>query len=230
MAASRTTDRLVGALLGSLGTVVLLVVAVAAGFLALTDAAGPGTGPRPAAAPATGRAAPPGDLAGDETWLGDVVLDAGRLVTAESDLRDVRAVGSDVRTGPAGTRVGSLAVDATVPFALVAARLGPGTTLEPAEAGQATVRRRVEVLGRELDLVATGTVEAVDGRLVVQPRTVDVGGPGFLSDAIGRAARELVVVEQDVAGLPEGLVLREVTVTDEGFRAGLDGEDVLVGP
>jgi hypothetical protein len=101
--------------------------------------------------------------------------------------------------------------------------------VEPAEDGQASVRRRVSVLGREVELVATGTVEAVGGRLVVQPRTIDVGGPAFLAEAIGAAAREFVVIEQDVAGLPEGLVLRQVTVTDSGFRARLDGQDVLVG-
>jgi hypothetical protein len=131
-------------------------------------------------------------------------MDAGRLVTPESDLRDVRAVGSDLRTGPDGTRVGSLAVDATVPFSVVAEQLGPGTTVEPAADGQASVRRRVSVLGREVELVATGTVEAVGGRLVVRPRTIDVGGPAFVAEAIAAAARELVVIEQDVDGLPEG--------------------------
>lgn len=230
---SRTADRLVGAVLGALGVLVLLVVAAVVAFLALSGRAdGPASeAPLPAPVPAPPAAAPPpADLAADETWLGDVTLDAGQLVTAESDLRDVQAVGSDVRTGPGGTRVGSLAVDATVPFAVVAEQLGPGTTLEPADDGEATVRRRVLVLGREVEVAATGTVEAVGGRLVVEPRTIDVGGTTFLSEALGTAARELVVIEQEVEGLPEGLVLREVTVTDGGFRARLDGRDVLVAP
>ncbi len=117
-----------------------------------------------------------------------------------------------------------------MPFDVVAQQLGPDTTVEPADDGQATVRRRLQVAGREIEIVATGTVEAVRGRLVVEPRTIDVGGGRFLAEAIGAAARELLVIEQDVEGLPDGLVLREVTVTDDGFRARLDGQDVLVGP
>ena len=139
-------------------------------------------------------------------------------------------MGSDVRTGDDGIRAGRLAVDATVPFDVVARQIGPGTTVAAAGDGQASVRRTVEVLGRELDVVATGTVEVVGGRLVVNPRSIDVGGPAFVADAVAAVARELVVIEQDVEGLPEGLVLRQVTVTDVGFRARLDGEDVLIAP
>ena len=173
---------------------------------------------------------PPADLADDETWLGDVTLDAGSMVTAGSLLRDVRAVGRDVRSGPDGLVAGALAVDATVPFDVVAERLGPGTTVSRAGGSQATVRRTVEVAGRRLDVVATGTVEVEGGRLVVEPRSIDVGGPDFLADAIGSLARRFVAIQQDVEGLPPGLVLRDVTVQDDGFRARLDGVDVRLDP
>ena len=117
-----------------------------------------------------------------------------------------------------------------MPFDVVARQIGPGTTVAAAGDGQASVRRTVEVLGRELDVVATGTVEVVGGRLVVNPRSIDVGGPAFVADAVAAVARELVVIEQDVEGLPAGLLLRQVTVTDAGFRARLDGEDVEIAP
>ncbi|MFC6851507.1 LmeA family phospholipid-binding protein [Aquipuribacter hungaricus] len=142
----------------------------------------------------------------------------------------MQAEGTDVLTGADGIRAGSLDVEATVPFEVVAAQIGPGTTITAAEDGQATVTRDVRALGRALEVQATGTVEVVRGRLVVEPRSVDVEGLSFLSSTLAAAARELVTIEQDVEGLPPGLVLREVTVTDDGFRARLDGEDVLVAP
>jgi hypothetical protein len=39
-----------------------------------------------------------------------------------------------------------------------------------------------------------------------------------------------VTIEQDIEGLPEGLVLRDVAVRDDGFRATFRGEDVELVP
>lgn len=232
MASQRTRDRWVGALLGALGLLVLLVAVAVVAFLLLSRPVSPDADPSPdlPPPPVAGTPTPPSDLGAGTTWLGDVDLDAGRLLTSQADLRDVTARGTDLVTGPDGTRAGTLEVEATVPFGVVADQLGPGTSVGPAEAGGASVRRTVEVLGREVDVVATGTVEARGGRIVVEPRTIDVGGPLLLAEAIGAATVELVTIEQDVEGLPPGLVLREVTVTDDGFRARLDGTDVLVAP
>lgn len=228
-------------LLGAAIAVVALVVAAALLLWWVTDPAGDDAA-RPAPSGTAGSTAvptappapdvdPPADLADGETWLGDLVLDAGALVTAGSVLRDVQAVGSDVRAGPDGVVAGALSVDATVPFEVVAEQLGgDGVTVRAAGASQATVERTVEVAGRELRVVATGTVEVEAGRLVLDPRSIDVGGPAFLSDAIGSLARRLVTLEYDVGGLPEGLVLRDVTVRDDGFRAELEGRDVVLAP
>jgi hypothetical protein len=82
------------------------------------------------------------------------------------------------------------------------------------------------VLGRELRVTATGTVEADSGRLLLEPTSIDVGGPAFLSDALAGIIRRSVTIEHEIDGLPEGLVLRDVTVRDDGFRTNLQGEDV----
>lgn len=229
MTSQRARDRWTGAALGALAVLGLLVAVVVVAVLALTEPVPPTSAapsspgpPRPAGAP--------GSLADGQTWLGDVVLDAGSLLTPDADLRDVQAQGTDVLTGADGIRAGTLDVVATVPFEVVAAQIGPGSTVAAAGDGQASVTRDVQALGRTLEVRATGTVDVVGGRLVVEPRAVDVEGLAFLSSALAAAARELVTVEQDVEGLPPGLVLREVTVTDDGFRARLDGEDVLVAP
>lgn len=232
----RARDRLVGAAI-ALGAVLLLaVVAVVAFAWWVSDPVdGSAPSPRPTldgtdAGPGGADAAqPPSDLAPGETWLGDLVLDAGTVLTTDATLRDVEAVGQDVRSGPGGTVVGRLAVEATIPFEVVAVEIGGGSTVGPATDGQASVTRDVEVGGRSFTVVATGTVEVVGGLIVVEPQAVDIGGPAFLAEAVAAVARELVTIEQEVEGLPEGLVLREVVVGEDGFRASLDGEDVALG-
>jgi hypothetical protein len=91
---------------------------------------------------------------------------------------------------------------------------------------RAQVVRTMVVAGRQLRVVATGDVTVDAGRLVVEPRAIDVGGPPVLARRIADVARRLVTIEQDVEGLPQGLVLQRVTVQDDGFRAHLEGRDV----
>jgi hypothetical protein len=189
----------------------------------------------PASAPPAGGGLPsvegaPGNLRPGQAWFGGLAMRATTVVTAESVLRDVRIVGQDVVATPAGVVGGRVAAQATVPFRVVAEALGPGTVVRAAGGEQATVIRDVEVLGREVRVVATGTVEVRDGRLVLQPRSVDIGGPGFLSEAIGALARRLVTVEHDIEGLPQGLALRGVVVQRDGFRARLRGDHVALVP
>lgn len=231
MQRQRTTDRLVGAVVAVAVLLLLLVVAAVGLLWWLSQPADDqaATDPPPAGLPPVGpeaaTAAVPPDLVEGETWLGDLVLDAGLVATPDALLRDVDAVGRDVRSGPAGTVVGSLSVEATVPFEVVAAELEPGDTVR-ADGAQAAVVRTVDVAGRQLRVVASGTVEVVSGRIVVTPQSVDIGGPDLLSEVLGDVARRLVTIEHTVEGLPDGLVLRDVTVQDDGFRASLTGDDV----
>ena len=111
---------------------------------------------------------------------------------------------------------------------MVADQFGEGASLA-ADGDRAELRRSVTVLGRTVDVRATGTVRAEDGLIVVEPQEIDLGGPDLLSQAVGAAVRELVTIREPVEGVPEGLVLREVTVQDDGFRARLDGTDVRLG-
>ncbi|SDQ08401.1 LmeA family phospholipid-binding protein [Quadrisphaera sp. DSM 44207] len=234
MERQRVKDHLVGA--GAAVLVLLLAVTVVLWWVS-EPVTGGARVPQPRAAAGTdpGQAAgqdasPPTDLADGETWLDDVVLDAGTLATPGSRLRDVRAVGRDVRTGPAGVVAGTLAVDATVPFEVVAASLGDDATVRPAGNSSATVVRTLEFAGRGLTVAATGTVEVVAGEIAFEPDSIDVGGPDVLSEAIAAVARRLVTTSSPVEGLPEGLVLQDVDVRDDGFRAALQGERVRLAP
>jgi hypothetical protein len=204
----------------------VLVGAVAVLLWWASAPAGSDAAPVPPPPAEAGQPRPPADLAGDESWLADVVLDAGEVVTPDSQLRDVRAVARDVRSGPGGARAGSLSVDATVPFEAVARELGGEGVVVRRAGRRAQVVRTVVVAGRQLRVVATGDVTVDAGRLVVEPRSIDVGGPPVLSRRLADVARRLVSIEQDIEGLPQGLVLQRVTVQDDGFRAYLEGRNV----
>lgn len=231
-------------LIGAAGMILVLVISVGIFWWAVSDPAGDGArspSPSGAASPSpsssgaeasdsgTTEVEPPADLGEDDVWLADLVLDAGTVVTSDSLLRDVHAVGQDVLTGPEGLVAAQLTVEATVPFDIVADELGGGSEVGAADDGQVQVVRTVEAFGRELRIVATGTVDVEAGRLVMEPRSIDVGGPDFLSDATAAVVRRFVTIEHSIEGLPEGLVLRDVAVQDDGFRADLRGEDVLLG-
>lgn len=222
----RATDWLIGAL-GML--VVLMLAGVLFWWVGTDPADEAGAEPAPTDAGAPPSSTPPADLGEDEVWLADLTFDAGTVIAAGSTLRDVHAVGEDVVSGAGGLVAARLTVDATVPFGVIADELGGGSVVSAAEDGQARVVRTVQVLGRDLQVDATGTVEVVDGRVVMVPRSVDVGGPDVLSDGLAAVARRFVTIEQGIDGLPEGLELQDVSVQDDGLRATLRGEDVPLG-
>jgi hypothetical protein len=222
-------------LIGAIGMILLLAVAVAILWWVVSEPADGGAAdsvpPPPVGTERVpGGREPPTDLRDSEVWLADLRLQAGTVVTADARLRDVRAVGTHVVTGQDGLVAARVTVGATVPFEVVAEELGGDSEVSAAEGGQVTVVRSVEALGREWRVVATGTVEAQDGRVVVEPRAIDFGGPEFLSGAVAAVVRGLVTIEHDITGLPDGLVLRDVAVQDDGFRARLRGRDVELVP
>lgn len=215
-------------LLGVVST--LLVLAVGSGLLL----ASLGSDVTPTAVPTRSTAGTlsanaPTDLKADETWLGSVDLTSKGLVSADGSLTDVKATGNGVRFGPKGLGAATLAVDATIPFATVAAQVGPSTRLYAAGRGRAGIERRATLFGRDLTIRAIGTVRSDGGQLVIEPETVDLGGPGFLNSLVSAAARALVTIRQPVPGVPDGLVLRTVSTSAAGFAVTLDGTDVTIG-
>lgn len=234
----RRRDRLVGALAGAVVTLVVLVAAAVVTLAVVSEPAGAPPGGSAAQqgadpVPAVPTAAPD-DLGDDETWLGRFSLDAASVVLPGSVLDDVRATGQGLRSGPQEARAAVVDVTATVPFDVVAAEIGPDASVRPAAegaSGDAAVSLPVELLGRQWQVRATGTVDVVDGRLVLAPTDVEVEGlGGVLNRGVAAVARAAVQVETGVEGLPEGLVLQEVAVVDDGFRAELSGEDVVLVP
>ncbi len=171
----------------------------------------------------------PTDLKDDETWLGAVDLRSQDVISAKGDLVDVVATGSGVRFSQAGLKAQRLDIDATIPFATVAKQVGADVTVYDAGNGKTGVERTVTILGRDLTLKATGTVSADGGQLLIEPETIDLGGPSFLDSAASSLARGLATIRQDVPGVPTGMSLDEVQVTPQGFDARLSGTDVVIG-
>lgn len=221
----------------------MLVLVLVVAFLAVSRPAG-----RPAAddAAATPGAAspggpttpgpdatePPDDLVQGDVWLTGISLDARTLATRDGALHDVVVTGQDIRTGGSGLVARVLDIEATVPFELVAGQIGGDVTVGPVPGhpDRAAVQRTFEAFGRAVDVEATGTVLVRDGLLVIEPRTIDLGGPRFLSELLGTLAREAVTIEHAIEGLPPGLVLLDVAVQGDGFRATLAGTDVRIEP
>lgn len=217
-------------LIGAVGMLVLLGIAVVIFWLSLSTPAGSTSEASPSSEAAEPLAeGPPADLGDDDVWFGDLTLDSDAAVAAGSELSDVEAFGRNVVSGAGGLIAGQLTVDATVPFQVVADELGEDTEIRAAENGQVGVVRTVEVLGRDVLVTATGTVDVQRGVIVVEPTSIDVGGPDFLADTIAAVVRRFVTIEHGIEGLPEGLELRTVQVIDDGFRANLSGEDVNLG-
>ena len=201
-------------LLGVGATLAVLALALVVLVLSLGSGATPasGTAAPPAPAPSATVAPRPPDLTADETWLGAVELRSQDVVSSEGDLVDVVATGSGVRFSEAGLRAQSLDIDATIPFETVATQVGQDVTVYDAGNGKTGVERTVTILGRDLTLKATGTVTADGGQLLIEPETIDLGGPAFLDSAASALARTLVTIREDVPGVPEGMALTDVEV------------------
>ena len=215
----------VGATLAVIALVlVVLVFSLGSGA---SSATGSTASPRPTVSATV--AQQPADLKEDETWLGAVELRSQDVVSAKGDLVDVVAKGSGVRFSQEGLQAQTLDIDATIPFTTVAEQVGQGVTVYDAGNGKTGVERQVTILGRDLTLKATGTVTADGGQLLIEPETVDLGGPSFLDAAASTLARSLATIRQDVPGVPTGMSLTAVEVTPQGFDAQLSGTDVVVG-
>jgi hypothetical protein len=218
-------------LLGVGATLSVLALALVVLVLSLGSGASSATGttasPRPTGTATV--AEQPADLKADETWLGAVDLRSQDVVSAKGDLVDVVATGSGVRFSQQGLRAQRLDIDATIPFDTVAKQVGQDVTVYDAGNGKTGVERQVTILGRDITLKATGTVTADGGQLLIEPETVDLGGPSFLDSAASTLARGLATIRQDVPGVPTGMSLTAVTVTPQGFDARLSGTDVVVG-
>lgn len=160
--------------------------------------------------------------------MGDIDMSSTIVVLPDVSLLDAEVRGSGARSRPNGIVVDRLELEGTVPFADVASQLGGDSRVTSAPDGQAEIARTVEVVGRQISVVAVGNVSVRDGLLVVEPTSVDLGGSEAVSKSTAFIIRQLVTIEQPIEGLPPNLILRDVRVEKDGFRAELSGENVVL--
>lgn len=217
-----------------LGAVSMLVALMLALFALLYSVGSPGSGQAVDAPAATASASPSHsaddghDHGSEGTTLTSVRLTSDEVLSPDGELTDVSAIGSGVTLTDEGLRAERLDIDATLPFATAAGQIGAGVTLSAAPEGRAALRRTVNVLGREINVRATGQVRAVDGQLAITPDTIDLDGPDWLDSAGSAVVRRLVTIRHTVQGVPEGMALTAVSVQADGFHAHLRGSDVTL--
>ncbi|MFQ1001915.1 DUF2993 domain-containing protein [Modestobacter sp. SSW1-42] len=146
---------------------------------------------------------------------------------ADVSLRGVHVPLSDVVSGS----VQQVPVDrvdgtATLSYALLAQQLGGDTTLSQ-EGDGIRVTRRVEVLGLEVPLTATGTVRLEDGDVVVDVGEASAGSldvPG----AVLEEAAQLLDLRYPVPALPFGLQLTSVVPAADGVDVRVEATDTVL--
>jgi hypothetical protein len=211
------------------GAGILSLLLVAALLLLLVSTpAGPSPESSPTRSATTQPPTAPATVAPGETWLGDVELSSEDVRTADGPLQDVAASGVGVQLTEEGLQADRLDLLATLPFETAAEQIGDGIELYPA-GDLAGMRRTVEILGRQVPIEATGRVQAVDGQLVIEPQTVDLGSAEWVDRLASAAVRAFVTIRHTVTGIPEGMRLDTVEVQPDGFRVELSGTEVSIG-
>lgn len=214
---------------GALGMLLLLILAAVVVFLIISNPLSDSNATTSSPPVISGTSpTPPSDLGSKEIWVGDIDMSSNIVVLPDLSLLDAEVRGSGARSRPDGVVVDRLELEGTVPFADVAAQLGGDSRVTSAPDGQAEIARTMEVAGRQISVVAVGNVSVRDGLLVVEPTSVDLGGSDSVSKGTAFIIRQLVTIEQPIDGLPPNLILRDVTVQPDGFRAELAGENVVL--
>lgn len=142
-------------------------------------------------------------------------------------LRGVEVALSDVLSGSV-QQVPVERVDgtATLSYALLAAQLGPGTTVTRDGAGL-RVQRTVEVAGVSVPLAATGTV-SLDGDTVLVD-VEDASGAGVdVPDVLVDRVSDALDVRYVLPPLPFGLQVTGVTPADDGLRVAVGATDTVL--
>jgi len=166
----------------------------------------------------------------DDVRIGLTGADLGQPQGTRADvsLRGVQVALSDVLSGSV-QQVPVERVDgtATLAYALLAAELGPGTTVTRNGDGL-RVQRTVEVAGVSVPLTATGTVSLDGDTLVVDVE--DASGAGVdVPDLLVDQVDDALDLRYPIPQLPFGLQVTGVAPADDGVRVHVEATDTVLG-
>ncbi|MFF7878681.1 DUF2993 domain-containing protein [Streptomyces californicus] len=155
------------------------------------------------------------ELTGMETSAGGRAV---RVSEVRAQLHDVK-LGSGYRTATAARATGT----ALVTYKDLTAAASDGVVVEYGGKGKAKVTGTVEILGRPISRSVLSTVTRADGH-TVKVRADKVPGEGI--PGVEDLIRKRTDFEGDVDGLPKGLELQEVEVTEKGLEITVTGSNV----
>ncbi|MDP9950954.1 MULTISPECIES: DUF2993 domain-containing protein [Streptomyces] len=155
------------------------------------------------------------ELTGMETSAGGRTV---RVSEVRAQLHDVK-LGSGYRTATAARATGT----ALVTYKDLTAAASDGVVVEYGGKGKAKVTGTVEILGRPISRSVLSTVTRADGH-TVKVRADKVPGEGI--PGVEDLIRKRTDFEGDVDGLPKGLELQEVEVTEKGLEITVTGSNV----
>ncbi|MDQ0985339.1 DUF2993 domain-containing protein [Streptomyces sp. V2I9] len=143
---------------------------------------------------------------------------AVRVGEVRAQLHDVK-LGSGYRSATAARATGT----ALVSYKDLTAAASDGVVVEYGGKGKAKVTGTAEVFGRPISRSVLSTVTRADGNTITV-RADKVPGEGI--PGIEELVRKKTDFEGDIDGLPEGLELREVKVTEKGLEISVTGSNV----
>lgn len=115
---------------------------------------------------------------------------------------------------------------ATLPYSLLADRIGGDTRVTPEGSG-VRVTRSVSVLGQEVPVSAAGTVSLSGGDVVIDVQQAEAAGVDVPGPVLRRAAA-LLGTRYPVPALPFGLQLTGVTPSPDGVRVAVQGQGTVL--
>ncbi|MFH8886360.1 DUF2993 domain-containing protein [Streptomyces californicus] len=155
------------------------------------------------------------ELTGMKTSAGGRAV---RVSEVRAQLHDVK-LGSGYRSATAARATGT----ALVSYKDLTAAASDGVVVEYGGKGKAKVTGTVEVLGRPISRSVLSTVTRADGH-TVKVRADKVPGEGI--PGVEDLIRQRTDFEGDIDGLPQGLELQEVEVTEKGLEITVTGSNV----
>ncbi|WNF28536.1 DUF2993 domain-containing protein [Streptomyces sp. C11-1] len=141
-----------------------------------------------------------------------------RVSEVRAQLHDVK-LGSGYRSATAARATGT----ALVTYEDLTAAASDGVVVEYGGNGKAKVTGTVEILGRPISRSVLSTVTRVDGH-TIKVRADQVPGEGL--PGVEELVRKKTDFEGDIDGLPKGLELRKIEVTEKGLEIQVTGSDV----
>ena len=161
----------------------------------------------------------------------DVRVTASALDVDQGTAQDLDVTARSV-DAPAGgdVTVGEVEGTGLVSYDEVVARAGvPGLQMRPGDSPE-TVRMTstVRVLGEPVDVVATSTVRAGGRTVRVTPRSFELADGSSVAGSLTTTLADRLTVVYPLRDLPDGVTVRAVQATQDGFAVTVEGRDVVL--